>query len=165
MRELGLYNSTLTVAEADYCKLPISRRQAIEAKAKYLKLMADPPNPTWEAFTKKFAEPTNTLIERNKWLHSLGLDYYPFNAEADTLDIEEVAKEAAWGGQGVGRRRVLETMAGASALNLPADTKYKVVMKAKDLAELKMAVRRDTRIDKMISTFRATNHIRVNREI
>jgi hypothetical protein len=97
-----------------YQTLPVLRRRAIEAHAKFLKLLLNPPIPSWgdleaqteiypaSCFTSHFEYKT----KRKEWLQSLGLDFWPFSYVNTQTKYNEVA-EVAWSEMVVERRSAI----------------------------------------------------------
>lgn len=94
-------------------------RRAIEAKAKYINAMLNPPNPSWERLEKTyeiypatgFTLHTRYHEKRREWLLQLGLDIPPFCDK--TLELHEgnmQGMEVAWSAMTEAeRKRILET--------------------------------------------------------
>lgn len=101
-----------------YDEKPRVERRAIEAKAKYINAMLDPPNPSWETLEKAYeiypvsAFTTHAAYcdKRREWLQQLGLDIAPFCYI--TLELAEgnmQGMEVAWSAMTAAERnKVLE---------------------------------------------------------
>ena len=50
-----------TALEATYNKLSVVKRRSIEAKAKYLKVMLNPPKPAFKEFEEQYSIPRNKI--------------------------------------------------------------------------------------------------------
>ncbi|KAJ8065288.1 hypothetical protein OCU04_005986 [Sclerotinia nivalis] len=102
-----------------YDEKPRVERRAIEAKAKYINAMLDPPNPSWVTLEQTyeiypasaFTAYAAYLDKRRQWLQQLGLDIVPFCYK--TLELSEgnmQGMEVAWSAMTeVERNKVLET--------------------------------------------------------
>ncbi|KAI9646290.1 hypothetical protein NHQ30_005731 [Ciborinia camelliae] len=100
-------------------KIPRVERRAIEAKAKYINAMLNPPNPSWETLEKTYEIYPATAFtvyaayinKRRQWLHQLSLDVAPFCYK--TLELPEGSMqgmEVAWSTMyDVERNKILET--------------------------------------------------------
>ena len=106
-----------------YQTLPVMRRRAIEADTKFLKLLLNPPIPSWvdleaqteiypaSCFTSHFEYKT----KRKEWLQSLSLDFRPFsyvNTQTKYNEVAEIAK-TAWSGMVEERRAAILSHANA----------------------------------------------------
>ncbi|PVH85651.1 hypothetical protein DL98DRAFT_650633 [Cadophora sp. DSE1049] len=112
-----------TALETAYTKLSVVKRRAIEAKAKYLKVMLNPPKPTFREFEElysihkkqDFARQSEHKTKRGEWIRAIGLDDPPFSWYPYTTTELGIAQcertEVAWNALGLARRRELETKA------------------------------------------------------
>ncbi|KAF7879497.1 hypothetical protein EAF04_000693 [Stromatinia cepivora] len=102
-----------------YDRKPRAERRAIEAKAKYINAMLNPPNPSWVTLEETyeiypasaFTAYAAYIEKRRQWLQKLGLDITPFCYK--TLELSEgnmQGMEVAWSAMTeVERNKVLET--------------------------------------------------------
>ena len=93
------------VVESIYSNKPIFERRAVEAKAKYLRVMLNPPVPSWQALEGAYEINPRTGFtlhkmyteKRAEWLKLLGIYMKPFwSAKLSESEDEKEAKEVAW---------------------------------------------------------------------
>jgi len=130
LAQLGLHDSiyqtmcqtaTQTVAvETVYSDKTIPERRAIEAKAKYLKVMLTPVIPSWHGVEKAyeiyprsaFARHSDYSEKRREWLQLLELDFKPFRyVNLTPSDVDMEAVEVAWSECGEAKRKSVEDKA------------------------------------------------------
>ncbi|KAK0126634.1 hypothetical protein ONS95_008220 [Cadophora gregata] len=109
--------------ENTYNKLSVVKRRAIEAKAKYLNVMLNPPKPLFKEFEEQysihkeedFGRKPEHKTKRGDWLRAIGLDFEPFCWYPYTTTEFGVAQsertEVAWNDLGLAKRRELESKA------------------------------------------------------
>lgn len=133
LRDLGLFEPAYhalcstekqkMALDLTYKNLTVVKRRSIEAKARYLKVMLNPPNPTFGKFEEQysvhkredFARQSDHKSNRRHWLRAIGLDVEPFcwyPQTATELGIAQFEKaEVAWHDFGLARCQELEAKA------------------------------------------------------
>jgi hypothetical protein len=104
-REFPQSPANQIAVEGIYEDMSVFERSAIEAKAKYLKLMLKPRSLNWSAFEAKyeiyprsvFFIHTHWIVKRKEWVELLRLKYKPFDyLKIAPTDADNEALEAAW---------------------------------------------------------------------